>query len=52
MADELGTFFRESQPKLELQADPVEQGDFVVFMRATLSGGEQRDLCEVFQFRR
>ena len=51
VADELGKFFRESQPKFQLQAEPVEQGDFVVvFMRATLAGGEQRDLCEVFRF--
>ena len=50
-ADALGKFFAESQPTFQLQGDPVEQGDFVVvFLRATLSSGEQRDLCEVFRF--
>ena len=50
-ADALGKFFGESQPTFQLQADPVEQGNFVVvFIRATLSSGEQRELCEVFRF--
>ena len=51
VADSLGKFFSESQPKFELEGDPVEQGNFVVaFYRATLASGEVRELCEVVRF--
>ena len=51
VVDAMRKFLGESKPKWQVQGDPVEHGDFVViFYRATLASGEQRDVCEVVRF--
>ena len=51
VADELGNAFASGRPTWEVHGEPVEQGDFVVvFYRATLPSGEQREICGVFRF--
>ena len=52
VADALGKAFAgDGKPSFQLQGDPVEQGNFVVvFYRATLSSGEEREICQVVRF--
>jgi hypothetical protein len=51
VADALGKVFTGGAPTFQVHGDPVEQGNFVVvFYRATLSTGEEREICGVFRF--
>ena len=51
IAEALAKKFPDVRPTFEIHGEPIEQGDFVVvFYRATLGSGEQREICAVYRF--